>query len=445
MTGTAYTSREEFAKVYGLDVVPIPTNKKIARIDHEDLIFQTEHGKFLATARRVKELHEKGQPVLIGTVSIEKNELLSKYLTADGIPHEVLNAKNHEREGEIIAQAGKKGAVTIATNMAGRGVDIKLGGNPTTKELADEVRALGGLAVLGTERHDARRIDNQLRGRSGRQGDPGETQFFVSLDDNLMRIFARDMVKKMMGRIGMKEDEPIANRILTRSLEAAQTKIEGLHFDARKHILEFDNVLNHQRGIVYSRRRSMLLGTSEEVKKYIEEALSEATPELKEAVEKKRNEMGDEAFFSVARQIVLQVTDMLWVENLEAMDYLRGSVNLRAYGQRDPLVEYKKEGLRMFKEMEQTAKFQVLSVIPTITNAPGGTPPHEASPIPTKGLKEIREGADEITGETKRGDESAARANDLYAGVGRNDPCPCGAKKADGTPVKYKHCHGKGK
>ncbi len=437
MTGTAYTSREEFAKVYGLDVVPIPTNKKISRIDHEDLIFQTEHGKFLATAKRVKELHEKGQPVLIGTVSIEKNELLSKYLEADGIPHQVLNAKNHEREGEIIAQAGKKGAVTIATNMAGRGVDIKLGGNPTTKELADEVRALGGLAVLGTERHDARRIDNQLRGRSGRQGDPGETQFFVSLDDNLMRIFARDMVKKMMGRIGMKEDEPIANRILTRSLEAAQTKIEGLHFDSRKHVLEFDNVLNHQRGIVYGRRRSMLVGGIEDAKKYVEEALAEALPEVKEAVEKKQLEMGDEAFFTVVRQIVLQVTDMLWVENLEAMDYLRGSVNLRAYGQRDPLVEYKREGLRMFKEMEQAAKFQVLSLIPTITSAPQGeTSLREASPIPTAGLKEVREGVDEITGETKIGDEAAARANDPYAHVGRNDVCPCGSGK------KFKKCHG---
>lgn len=438
MTGTAYTSREEFAKVYGLDVVPIPTNKKISRVDHEDLIFQTEHGKFLATAKRVKELHEKGQPVLIGTVSIEKNELLSKYLEADGIPHQVLNAKNHEHEGEIIAQAGKKGAVTIATNMAGRGVDIKLGGNPTTKELADEVRSLGGLAVLGTERHDARRIDNQLRGRSGRQGDPGETQFFVSLDDNLMRIFARDMVKKMMGRIGMKEDEPIANRILTRSLEAAQTKIEGLHFDSRKHVLEFDNVLNHQRGIVYGRRRSMLLGGGDDAKIYIEEALAEATIELKEAVEKKRAEMGDEAFFNVVRQIVLQVTDMLWVENLEAMDYLRGSVNLRAYGQRDPLVEYKREGLRMFKEMEQATKFQVLSLIPTITSTPGvSAPVRDASPIPTSGLKEIQEGVDDITSETKRGDELAARSNDPYAGAGRNDVCPCGSGK------KFKKCHGK--
>lgn len=434
MTGTAYTSREEFLKVYGLSVVPIPTNKPIARVDKDDLIFQSEHGKFLAVARRVKELHATGRPVLIGTVSIEKNELLSKYLSAEGVPHEILNAKNHEREGEIIAQAGKKGAVTIATNMAGRGVDIKLGGSPYTREAADEVRALGGLAVMGTERHDARRIDNQLRGRSGRQGDPGETQFFVSLDDHLMRVFAKDIVKRMMGRFGIPEDEPIQNRIISKSLESAQTKIEGFHFDARKHVLEFDNVLNHQRTIVYARRRDMLLGTDDDARRYLDAALRQASDELVTAVREREAAMAPEVFFRGVRQIVLQVTDMLWVEHLEAMDYLRGSVNLRAYGQRDPLVEYKREGLRMFKDMEQTAQFQVLS---TIASASIAAAPQAASIVPpASALKEIREGADSITAETRRGDAAAARANDPYAHVGRNDECPCGSGK------KFKKCHG---
>ena len=238
MTGTALTSKEEFFKVYRLDTIAVPTNKQSQRKDHGDLILQSEAGKFKAVAKRVKELNSKGQPVLIGTVSIEKNEVLSAYLGSEGVKHEVLNAKNHEREGEIIAQAGKKGAVTIATNMAGRGVDIKLGGNPATKEEYEAVKNVGGLFVLGTERHEARRIDNQLRGRSGRQGDRGETQFFVSLEDSLMRIFAKDIIKKMMGRMGIKEDEAIENRLITRSLETAQTKIEGLHFDSRKHVLE---------------------------------------------------------------------------------------------------------------------------------------------------------------------------------------------------------------
>jgi preprotein translocase subunit SecA len=247
MTGTAATSSEEFYKVYGLETVIVPTNNPTQRKDLNDYIFQTEIGKFKAIARKVKELNKTAQPVLIGTVSIEKNEVLSEFLRAEGVKHEILNAKNHEREGEIIAQAGKKGAVTIATNMAGRGVDIKLGGNPGSRELYEEIKSLGGLFVLGTERHEARRIDNQLRGRSGRQGDPGATQFFVSLEDSLMRIFANDTIKSLMGKLGVAEDEPIENRIINRSLETAQTKIEGFNFDSRKHILEYDDILNHQR------------------------------------------------------------------------------------------------------------------------------------------------------------------------------------------------------
>ncbi|MDO8492551.1 MAG: preprotein translocase subunit SecA, partial [bacterium] len=296
MTGTAITSSEEFYKVYGLETISIPTNKPSRRLDHEDQIFQTEKGKLKAIARRVKELHNKGQPVLIGTVSIEKNELLSAYLKQEGIPHEILNAKNHEREGEIIAQAGRKGQVTIATNMAGRGVDIKLGGNPATKEQYEEVKSLGGLFVLGTERHEARRIDNQLRGRSARQGDPGETQFFVSLEDSLMRIFASDTIKTMMGRFGIAEDEPIENRLITRSLESAQTKIEGFHFDSRKHVLEYDDVLSHQRTIIYERRRKALMGLPEVLDELLE-TVSLGDEAITTLIAEKKEKMGADLFY----------------------------------------------------------------------------------------------------------------------------------------------------
>jgi preprotein translocase subunit SecA len=368
MTGTALTSKEEFLKVYGLDVTAIPTNKPIARIDRNDQIFQSEMGKFTAVARKIKELNTKGQPVLVGTVSIEKNELLSQFLSTEGIKHQVLNAKNHEKEGEIIALAGRKGGVTIATNMAGRGVDIKLGGPEATKEEADEIRSLGGLFVLGTERHEARRIDNQLRGRSGRQGDQGETQFFVSLEDSLMRIFAADTIKRIMGRIGLREDEPIENRIITKSLEAAQTKIEGFHFDARKHTLEYDDVLNYQRKIIYQRRRNVLLGHGEELKTLIEEVLtSEQADEVtKKLIDEKKAALGEDEFYKTVRRLFLQTVDMYWIDHLEAMDYLRQSVNLRAFGQRDPLVEYKREGLQLFKAMEAGINAQVLSLLPTI-------------------------------------------------------------------------------
>ena len=344
MTGTAKTSSEEFYEVYGLDVISVPTNKQIQRIDRDDLIFQTEQGKFKAVARKVKELHEKGQPVLIGTVSIEKNELLSAYLKKEGVPHELLNAKNHENEGAIIAQAGQPGKVTIATNMAGRGVDIKLGGFPAVPEKEEEIRGLGGLFVLGTERHEARRIDDQLRGRSGRQGDPGETQFFVSLEDDLMRVFASDSIKSMMGRFGIPEDQPIENKLITRSLEQAQTKIEGFHFDSRKHVLSYDNVLNKQRHYIYKKRSVILSGSDEDVETFIEEELMSVDDKARKDIEKKREELKGEEFLAVIRRLSLQTIDMLWMEHIEMMDYMRSSVNLRAYGQRDPLVEYKKEG-----------------------------------------------------------------------------------------------------
>ncbi len=352
MTGTAVTSSEEFYKVYGLNTVVVPTNKPSSRVDRDDLIFQTEEGKMRAIARAVKTLQEKGQPVLVGTVSVEKNEVLAAHFKREGIEHEVLNAKNHEREGEIIAQAGRRGAVTIATNMAGRGVDIKLGGNPATPEEYEEVKSLGGLFVLGTERHDARRIDNQLRGRSGRQGDPGETQFFVSLEDSLMRIFASDMIKRVMGTFQIPEDEPIYNKMITRSLEKAQTRIEEVHFDARKHVLAYDDVLNVQRRSVYARRRTLLLGGEEAIDAELTR-LALGDEELGARIAAKRQEIGD-SFVPMTRRLLLQIIDFLWVEHLEAMEYLRSSVNLRAYGQRDPLVEYKNEGLRLFQRMEES-------------------------------------------------------------------------------------------
>ncbi len=364
MTGTAVTSSEEFYKVYGLNTVVVPTNKPSQRKDSDDLIFQTEGGKMKAIAHRVRELHEKGQPVLVGTASVEKNELLSAHFRQEGIPHEVLNAKNHEREGEIIAQSGRKGAVVIATNMAGRGVDIKLGGNPGTDAEYEEIKDLGGLFVLGTERHEARRIDNQLRGRSGRQGDPGETQFFVSLEDSLMRVFASDVIKRVMGTFKIPEDEPIYNSMITRSLEKAQTRIEELNFDARKHVLAYDDVLNIQRTSVYERRRMLLTGEDEAIGEELSRLAGEHET-LAPLIEEKKKSLGD-FFYPTVRRFLLQTVDFLWVEHLEAMEYLRSSVNLRAYGQRDPLVEYKKEGLKLFQSMEEMYTMQVLNVLPSL-------------------------------------------------------------------------------
>ena len=277
--------------MYKLDVIPVPTHNPIKRIDHNDLIFQNERGKREAIIRKVREVHEKGQRMIIGDASSDKNEMLSMELSKAGIVHEMLNAKNHEREGEIIADAGIKGKVTLATNMAGRGVDIKLGGTNATKEEAEEVKVLGGLFVLGTERHEARRIDNQLRGRAGRQGDPGETQFYVSMDDSLMRVFAGAAVKNMMGRFGIPEDQPIENGVITRSLESAQKKIEGFHFDSRKHVLAYDNVLNQQRMIIYAKRKKLLLGTIDEVKELSDE-LTGFIPEVQEQISTRIAEYG---------------------------------------------------------------------------------------------------------------------------------------------------------
>ncbi len=424
MTGTAATSAEEFSKVYGLDTVIIPTHRIIQRLDRNDLIFQTEAGKYKAIAKKVKELYEKGQPVLIGTVSIEKNEMLSSYLRREGVPHELLNAKNHEKEGEIIAGAGGERAVTIATNMAGRGVDIKLGGLPFEKQREEAVKTKGGLFVLGTERHEARRIDNQLRGRSGRQGDPGETQFFVSLEDDLMRVFASDMIKNMMKRLNIPEDEPIENRLITRSLETAQTRIEGFHFDSRKHTLEFDDVLNYQRKIIYDRRRKVLMGSAEEILGVLSEMVGVDELVQKE-IELRKNELGIDAFAAGIRSLILQTIDTFWMDHLEMMDYLRGSVNLRAYGQRDPLVEYKKDGLRLFKEME-------IAIADTVSGAIAQVRAGMRVEEPAAGI-EIHESTLDAPKNTPKMRNTGSPASNEDK-VGRNDPCPCGSGK------KYKKC-----
>jgi preprotein translocase subunit SecA len=415
MTGTAETSSEEFFKVYGLDVIAIPTHRPIARIDHNDYIFQTEKGKWRAIAHKVKELQEKGQPVLIGTVSIARNELLSAYLTEEGVRHQVLNAKNHEQEGEVTAVAGKKSAVTIATNMAGRGVDIKLGGPSATKEEQEKVKALGGLFVLGTERHEARRIDNQLRGRAGRQGDPGETQFFVSMEDDLMRVFGSERMKSLMGTLGIPEDQPIENGMITRSLESAQTKIEGFHFDGRKHTLEYDDVLNHQRASIYNRRREFLFGNRSEIDSAVVK-IADTTPGFLDIITQKRSELKDDLFYESLRRILLYTNDILWMEHIDTMDYLRSSINLRAYGQREPLVEYKKEALRLFKDMEASFTEQVAGLVGTLAVTQDQMKAEIPKELP------LVEG---------NGVETPAMPT-----VGRNDPCPCGSGK------KFKKCHG---
>ncbi len=439
MTGTAETSAEEFLTVYNLSVIAIPTHLSIQRVDHNDLIFQTEKGKFKAVAKKIKEMQEQGQPVLVGTVSIEKNELLSAYLLQEGVKHTVLNAKNHEKEGEIIAQAGRKGAVTIATNMAGRGIDIKLGGSPGTKEEYDEVRSLGGLFVLGTERHEARRIDNQLRGRAGRQGDPGATQFFVSLEDDLMRVFGSDNIKKMMGRFGIPEEQPIENSFITRTLESAQGKIEGFHFDARKHTLEYDNVLNHQRKAIYSRRRKLLENDQEELEVLLGEELDALEDDKKELFEQKRKDLGNQAFFDALRQISLHVIDVLWVEHLETMEYMRSSVNLRAYGQRDPLVEYKKEGLRLFRELEMNFKSEILTIMETLQAPVAGDAPTGPTLLVTshdEPASFVDMPKQKLILSTDPEGQNTPKQEDPESTVGRNDPCPCGSGK------KYKKCHG---
>lgn len=411
MTGTASTSAEEFDKVYKREVVIIPTNKPMVRQDLPDKIFKTETGKFSALTQEIKKRHDAGQPILVGTTSIEKNEYLGKLLEREGIPHQILNAKHHEKEGEIIAQAGKFNAVTIATNMAGRGVDIILGGNPQNPEEAKKVVELGGLHVIGTERHEARRIDNQLRGRSGRQGDPGSSQFFVALEDDLMRIFGGDRIKSMMNLLKVPEDEAIEAKMVSNTIESAQTKIEGMNFDLRKHVLEYDDVMNKHREVIYRKRREVLEKSRDnKFKEQILEIIKKAGLK-KEDYEKKEKEIGAERMREAEKVVALRVLDMLWLEHLENMEYLRDSVRLRAYGQRDPLVEYKSEGHKMFQNMLKQMELGIANTILSV-----GLQQAPSQPQP----------AQVLTPNT-----SSSKSKNK---VGRNDPCPCGSGK------KYKKC-----
>jgi preprotein translocase subunit SecA len=397
MTGTAMTESEEFHQIYKLDVVQVPANRGINRIDRTDRIYGTEDGKFRAIIKEVKVLHTKGQPVLIGTVSIERNERLSRMLDEAGIPHQVLNAKNNEREAKIVASAGEKGAVTLATNIAGRGTDIVLG---------EGVKELGGLFVLGSERHESRRIDNQLRGRSGRQGDPGVTQFFVSTEDDLMRIFGGDRIKAILDRLNVDEETPIENRMISRNLEKAQEKVEGFHFDQRKNVVQYDDVMNRHRKATYAMRKEILLrdDISKRIKLFLEEearALA-ASPQLtsedfdqivkevfgfddatldrlfdseteqfeknllaaaREGYDSRETAFKSEVMRAVERDIYLQILDNLWMQHLENMDHLREGIHWMSVGQRDPLVEYRRRGQQLFEEMQQSLRHDVLRAL----------------------------------------------------------------------------------
>jgi len=464
MTGTAATEEEEFRKIYGLDVVVIPTNKPMIRVDHPDVIYKTEKAKFEAVVREIEDCYKIGRPVLVGTVSIEKSERLSEMLKKKGIPHQVLNAKYHEKEAEIIAKAGQKGAVTIATNMAGRGTDIVLG---------EGVAELGGLHVIGTERHEARRIDNQLRGRSGRQGDPGSSRFFVSLEDDLMRLFGSDNVKGLMDRLGIEDDQPIEHPLISKAIENAQKKVEAKNFDIRKHLLEYDDVMNKQREIIYAERAKILDGENlkENVFSMMEDvvegllniyAAKEVYPEewdlkglseyfydlflikvdfaglnpeqksreeikeelislLKKAYEKKEEEIGSDTLRELEKVVMLKVVDQKWMDHIDAMDQLRQGIGLRAYGQRDPLIEYKIEGFEMFQEMIKNIKEDTLRYLFRI---------RLGAPLQRK------EVARNVT--YSHGDEGEKKMP-IRKGkkVGRNDPCPCGSGK------KYKKCCGR--
>ncbi|MDE2001761.1 MAG: SEC-C domain-containing protein, partial [Patescibacteria group bacterium] len=458
MTGTAQTSAEEFHKVYGLEVISIPPNRPLARQDLNDLIYKSFKAKVDAVAREVKERQKKGQPVLLGTTSIAKNEIISAALSAAGIKHEVLNAKNNEREGAIIAQAGRVGAVTVATNVAGRGVDILLGGNPPMRAEAEKVRELGGLHVIGTERHEARRIDNQLRGRAGRQGDPGSTQFFLSLEDDLMRIFGGERMKNLMERFDLPDDQPIEFKMVTGAVAQAQEKVEGANFDLRKHLLEYDDVLNKQRAAVYKRRGEMLEVGSEKLADMIKETVlahldaafggsgedrlhsedgaqaeiekafkeigissetrnpkPETRGDFRALLEQKSAEVAENP---LARNQLLSVLDMLWMTNLEDLEALSESVGLRAYGQRDPLVEYRQEASKLFRVFWSNYNQLVFSNIFKLLE---------------NGERRMENGAARAIPPSVVNPQSASPDSK----IGRNDPCPCGSGR------KWKKCHGK--
>ena len=500
MTGTAKTEEDEFLKIYKLPVVVIPTNKPVRRTDHPDVVYKNKRAKYRAVANTVEQVHAKGQPVLIGTTSIEQSEELSGYLKKRGIPHSVLNAKFHEKEAQIVADAGQRDAVTIATNMAGRGTDIKLG---------DGVPELGGLFIIGTERHESRRIDNQLRGRSGRQGDPGESRFYISLEDDLMRLFASENIAKVMDKLGMEEDEPIEHSLITKSIEHAQKKVEARNFDIRKHVLEYDDVMNQQREILYGERKKILRGENlrdnikgmvnhiikEEMNQYANEKLypeewqldalikdaekifappgvlkvseleNMSRDELKESLEKLAEDTYKqrEAMFTadvmreLEKVVMLRIVDNKWMEHLDHMDMLREGINLRAYGQRAPLVEYKIEALAMFEEMEAAIQDQIATTMYHVAVVQQAPPQADEETPPEPSAKEIREAESVVkreqakvedrlqTARASHGEDSSPAEAQKRAKtaegkkIGRNDPCPCGSGK------KYKNCCGRNK
>ncbi|PKN10428.1 MAG: preprotein translocase subunit SecA [Deltaproteobacteria bacterium HGW-Deltaproteobacteria-7] len=468
MTGTADTEAAEFKKIYNLDVLVIPTNMPMIRDDRNDLIYKTEKEKFNAVIRDVKTLNQEKRPVLIGTISIEKSELLSKYLTRAGVKHHVLNAKNHEREAEIVAQAGQPGMVTISTNMAGRGTDIKLG---------EGVAELGGLHILGTERHESRRIDNQLRGRSGRQGDKGSSHFYLSLEDDLLRIFGAEKISGIMDKIGIEEDQPIEHKYISRAIENAQKRVEGQNFDIRKHLLDYDDVMNRQRKVIYEQRKKVLRGDSlwtdveEMVEEIVDDLLSEFVNEkehkeewnlkglddallkqfnlkldlnnadknipaqlsirefiiqnVQKLLHDKENEFGKELMDYLIKVIMLQAIDTQWKEHLLAMDHLREGIGLRGYAQKDPVREYQREGYEMFMEMIFRIKMDVLEKLCLIRIQRE----EEVEEIRQKQKQDYIMSRGEDTPEAKTIKHEGDK-------VGRNDPCPCGSGK------KYKKCCG---
>ncbi|WP_456469886.1 preprotein translocase subunit SecA [Caminibacter sp.] len=498
MTGTAQTEATEFLEIYGLEVISIPTNRPVARKDLNDIVFKTEEEKFEAVVKKVKELHKKGQPVLIGTTSVKKSEYLSHLLKKAKIPHTVLNAKQHEKEAEIIAQAGRKGAVTVATNMAGRGVDIKID---------DEVRELGGLYIIGTERHESRRIDNQLRGRSGRQGDPGVSQFYLSLEDDLLRIFGSDRIKNIMDRLGIERGEHIDSKIVTRAIENAQKKVETMHFEARKHILKYDDVANEQRKVIYKFRDQLLnpefnieekidemledfveflLSHSDifehtpkeemnleklkavlkeytgmdfeekELQKEYDELKSYLTEKIKNNIEDKFKDASDEDKNRILRQVVLQVLDESWRDHLYMMDILKTGIGLRGYNQKDPLVEYKKESFNLFEELIERIKIESMKILNTLEiqyQAPEVDPDiaEFLNTLKGKNIDEILANMPEIPDDMEEKDvDTIMKELELQTEmlkkefeakqrkkVKRNEPCPCGSGK------KYKDCCGK--
>jgi preprotein translocase subunit SecA len=486
MTGTALTEAEEFHKIYKLEVMVIPTNRPMIRQDLTDYIYKNEESKFKAVVREIEKLHKEGRPVLIGTVSIENSEYLSDLLKKRGVQHHVLNAKEHTKEGEIVAQAGQPGAVTVATNMAGRGVDIILGGTPEGKEEKEwqkahqQVLEMGGLHIIGTERHEARRIDNQLRGRSGRQGDPGSSRFYISLEDDIVRRFGGDRIKTVLGWVGMDEDTPIENRWVNRAIEAAQVKVEGYHFDIRKHLVEYDDVINKHRELIYDERKKILSGfdlksnilsmVKDELQALVEthtagsygdgwdvkalvgelatffplppdlnaESLSKmGSPEIKVQLiehaetlyEEKEKELGADKMRLLERLLMLRIIDSLWVEHLTAMEHMREGIGLHAVAQRDPLVAYKREGHDMFQSLLAAIQHDMAHIIYRASIAKRGeTPPGQAAqaPAPTP-----------IQAQAQAGGDGKKHLKVAGKKVGRNDPCPCGSGK------KYKHCCGR--